>query len=258
MTQNERRIFLIKYLLAENPQYKKIEMPETEDEQKHLLRALFNMRPPLFVSNDFLTVQNEYLMEETSKKGITKLSDLTPVFNDDIYLWQGDITTLECGAIVNAANSALLGCFSPNHSCIDNAIHTFAGVQLRLECDKIMKKQEHDEETGKAKITDAYNLPCKYIIHTVGPIVQDVLLPQHKELLAGCYNSCLNLAVENKIDSIAFCCISTGVFGFPQKEAAQIAFKTVQDFKQKTLSKIKVIFNVFTDRDKMIYENLFK
>ena len=174
----------------------------------------------------------------------------------DIYLWQGDITTLESDAIVNAANSGMLGCFHPLHSCIDNCIHTFSGVRQRLECNKLMQKQGYEEPTGQAKITPAFNLPCKWVIHTVGPIVNVKLEQRHCELLKSCYNSCLKIAEENGVKSIAFCCISTGVFGFPKREAAKIAVKTVKEYKEKTKSDIKVIFNVFKDEDREIYENI--
>ena len=171
---------------------------------------------------------------------------------------QGDITTLRCDAIVNAANSAMTGCYVPNHRCIDNAIHSFAGVELRLECDEIMNRQGHGEPTGQAKITNAYNLPCKYIIHTVGPIISYKLTSEDCELLASCYRSCLNLAAKNNLESIAFCCISTGEFHFPNDKAAQIAIKTVEEFMKKDTSVKKVIFNVFKDMDKEIYRELLK
>jgi len=253
MTQKERRLYLIEYLLAERGE--RIEIPTDEYNQKRLLRSLFNIRMPRETSEDFLRIQDEYLQEETRRKAITDIADLEPI-QDDIYLWQGDITTLKCGAIVNAANSQMLGCFNPCHGCIDNAIHTFAGVQLRRCCDEIMQKQGHEEPTGQAKITPAYNLPCKFVIHTVGPIVSGKLNEQHCELLKSCYLSCLKLAEENGCKSIAFCCISTGVFGFPQYEAAEIAVSTVKDYKKTTSSDIKVIFNVFKDDDLMIYRNL--
>ena len=165
MTQDERRRYLTKELLKEHPEYSDIHIPQSETEQKKLLRSLFNIRRPLPASNEFIKIQDEYLRGETEQKGITDFGDLKPV-QPDIYLWQGDITTLRCDAIVNAANSEMLGCFCPCHGCIDNAIHTFAGVQLRLECAEIMKKQGHREATGGAKITSAYNLPCKYVLHT--------------------------------------------------------------------------------------------
>ena len=255
MTQSDRRIYLIKELLAENPNYRDYEIPQDEYSQKRLLRALFNVRLPKPIGDEFLEVQDEYLAEETRRKGITDIVDLAPV-RDDIYLWQGDITTLRCGAIVNAANSALLGCFAPNHGCIDNAIHTYAGVQLRLACNEIMERQGHEEKTGTAKITPAFNLPCEYVIHTVGPIVGWRLTEKDKKLLASCYRSCLEIAEKNGVGSIAFCCISTGEFHFPNDKAAEIAIKTVLDYKAETHSEIKVIFNVFKDTDFEIYKKL--
>ena len=253
MKQTERRVYLIEYLLAERGE--RIEIPNDAYNQKRLLRSLFNIRMPKETSEDFLQIQDGYLQEENRRKGITDIADLQPV-QDDIYLWQGDITTLRCDAIVNAANSQMLGCFRPCHGCIDNAIHTFAGVQLRRNCNEIMQKQGHNEPTGQAKITPAYNLPCKYVLHTVGPIVSGRLTEEHCELLKSCYLSCLKLAEKNSCKSIAFCCISTGVFGFPQREAAQIAVSTVKEYKKTTGSDSKVIFNVFKDDDLMIYRDL--
>lgn len=255
MTQPERRLFLIQELLKEQPQYSKIEIPSGEQEQKYLLRSLFNIRMPLPVNDEFLDVQNAYLQEEIRRKGITKLTELQPI-RKGLYLWQGDITTLECGAIVNAANSQMLGCFCPNHGCIDNAIHTFSGIQLRLACSDLMKRQGHEEETGTAKITPAYNLPCQCVIHTVGPIVHGRLTKKDEEMLVSCYRSCLELAEQNELKSIAFCCISTGEFHFPNDKAAEIAIQTVKDFKAQEHSEIGVIFNVFKDIDCKIYRKL--
>ena len=253
MTQTERRIYLIEYLLSERGE--KISIPSNEYDQKRLLRSLFNIRMPKETSGEFLQIQDEYLQEENRRKGITDIADLKPV-QEGIYLWQGDITTLKCGAIVNAANSQMLGCFNPCHGCIDNAIHTYSGVQLRCKCNELMKDQGFDEPTGQAKITPAYNLPCKYVIHTVGPIVGGYLTQDDCELLKSCYLSCLKLAEENGVDSIAFCCISTGVFGFPQREAAKIAVDTVKEYKEENRSDIKVIFNVFKDSDLAIYREV--
>ncbi len=257
MTQDERRIYLIRALLSEETQYRDMEIPSDKQQQKRLLRALFNVRMPKPVSGQFLEVQDAYLQEETRRKGITDFADLTPV-QEGIYLWQGDITTLRCGAIVNAANSQMLGCFSPNHGCIDNAIHTYAGVQLRAACAELMEKQGHEEETGRAKITPAFNLPCDCILHTVGPIVSGWLTRKDKELLASCYRSCLELADQNNIKSVAFCCISTGEFHFPNDKAAQVAVSTVKEYKEQTNSEIEVIFNVFKDIDLQIYQNLLR
>lgn len=257
MNQTERRIFLIKALLAEQPKYANMQIPANADEQKRLLRSLFNIRMPEPVSEQFLQVQDEYLQEETAHKGITLLEDLSPE-KDNFYLWQGDITTLGCDAIVNAANSQLLGCFCPNHGCIDNAIHTFAGVQLRLACADIMLEQIVDEEPGKAKITPAYNLPCHYVFHTVGPIVKGCVTKEDENLLASCYRSCLELAALSRINSIAFCCISTGEFHFPNGRAAEIAIQTVTEFMVQKQSEMKVIFNVFKDLDYEIYKKLLR
>ena len=257
MNQNERRIFLIQELLKENKRYEDMEIPQDFEEQRELLRALMNVRIAKNVDDEFIKVQDEYLKEEIKRKGIVDIDDLKPI-KDGIYLWQGDITTLRCDVIVNAANSGMTGCYVPNHRCIDNCIHSFAGVQLRLECDEIMTKQGHGEPTGQAKITNSYNLPCKYIIHTVGPIINGKLTSEDCDLLESCYKSCLELAVKNNLNSIAFCCISTGEFHFPNDKAAQIAVKTVEEFMKKETSLKKVIFNVFKDMDKEIYRKLLK
>ena len=255
MTQMERRLYLISELLKEQPGYEGMDLPEDEDGQKRLLRSLFNIRLPRPASQEFLAVQDAYLQEETLRRGITDLTDLQPV-QEGIYLWQGDITALRCDAIVNAANSQMLGCFVPCHGCIDNAIHTFAGVQLRLSCAELMQQQGHKEETGKAKITPAFNLPCRYVLHTVGPIVGGWLTQKDKDLLASSYRSCLELAEQNHIKSIAFCCISTGEFHFPGEKAAEIAIQTVKEYQAQTDSKMEVIFNVFKETDLNIYRKL--
>ena len=244
---------LINYLLNENPEYRKVRIPSSENEQFRLYRSLVNVRSAYEISAEYLAAEDEYLRQKTAEKGITDIVNLSPV-EDDIYLWRGDITTLKCGAIVNAANSGMTGCYQPCHNCIDNCIPTFAGIRLRLECAEIMKKQGYPEPTGQAKITPAYNLPCEYVIHTVGPIVQGKLTAEHCRLLKSCYQSCLELTVQNGIDSIAFCCISTGVFGFPKKEAAEIAVRTVRNFMKS--HRIKVIFNVFGNEDYGIYRKI--
>ena len=256
MTQEQRQLYLIGELLSEEPQYKNMAIPQNLEEQKRLLRSLMNVRRAKKISGDFLEIQNEYLREEIALKGITDLEDLSPV-SAGIYLWQGDITTLRCDAIVNAANSGMTGCYVPCHGCIDNCVHTYAGVQLRLECAKIMKMQGHEEETGKAKITSAYNLPCKYVLHTVGPIISGPLTQTDKDLLASCYRSCMELAEQNGVKSIAFCCISTGEFHFPNDKAAEIAVQTVKEYKKQTNSDMEVVFNVFKDVDYEIYRRLF-
>lgn len=252
MTQSERRTYLIRRLLDENKQYSGMPVPIKEEEQRRLLRSLMNIRQPKKADLDFLNIQDEYLRAETAAKGITDIKELAPI-EKDIYLWQGDITALKCGAIVNAANSGMTGCYCPCHGCIDNAIHTFAGIQLRLECAKIMERQGHAEPTGKAKVTEAYNLPCRYVTHTVGPIIDGDVSNEDNELLASCYLSCLTAAEEKGIDSIAFCCISTGEFHFPNRQAAQTAIKTVRQYKETMGSGIEVIFNVFKNTDYEIY-----
>lgn len=255
MTQRERRLYLIEKLLQERPKDIGMEIPEDEESQKQLLRSLFNIRMPRPAGQEFIAVQDAYLQEELRCSGITELDDLQPV-QDGIYLWQGDITTLRCDAIVNAANSQMLGCFVPCHRCIDNAIHTFAGIQLRLACAEQMRRQGHEEETGKAKLTPAFNLPCRYVLHTVGPIVGSRLTKRDEELLASCYRSCLELAEQHGIKSVAFCCISTGEFRFPNEKAAEIAIRTVKEYRERTQSKTEVIFNVFKERDLHIYREL--
>lgn len=227
----------------------------TESTKPAVFRALVNIRPPMPASKEFLSLQDEYLQAELQRKGITDAESLTPIL-PNVYLWQGDITTLKCDAIVNAANSQMLGCFYPNHGCIDNAIHTYAGVQLRQECARIMQAQKCEEPVGQAKITDAYNLPCKYVLHTVGPVVLGSLTEEHKRQLADCYRSCLTLADGKGLQSVAFCCISTGEFRFPNLQAAEIAIRTVSEYKAQTSSGIKVIFNVFKEHDYEIYTRL--
>ena len=255
MNQSEKRLFLIQTLLKEQPQYRDMGIPTDADSQRQLLRGLMNIRAPQRIGADFLKMQDEYLQSETAAKGITDISDLTPV-QPGLYLWQGDITTLKCDAIVNAANSGMTGCYVPNHRCIDNAIHTFAGVELRLACEELMEQQGYPEPTGRAKITPAFNLPCKYVLHTVGPIIDGRVTPRDRELLTSCYSSCLELAAENGLESVAFCCISTGEFHFPNEQAAEIAVETVKQFMNTKTSVGKVIFNVFKDLDKEIYARL--
>lgn len=266
MTQSERRRFLIDTLLKEQQKYSGFsavsgnsdaDIPNDKDGQKRLLRSLMNIRMPHEADDEFIKIQDEYLRQANEEKGVVTLNDIDEV-SEDIYVWKGDITRLKAGAIVNAANSGMTGCYQPCHNCIDNCIHTYAGVQLRYECAKIMRKQGYEEPTGQAKITPAYNLPCDYVIHTVGPIVQGRLSGKHKKQLESCYRSCLEIADKNNVDSIAFCCISTGVFMFPNDKAAEIAVKTVKSYKEETGSRIKVIFNVFKDEDEEIYMKLLK
>ena len=258
--------YLIECLENEMPQYKNYAAPQDADEAFKLFRALCNVREPKpgaatmhTLPQDFYKIQDTLLKEITQEKGITDAKNLAQEkFDSRISLWQGDITTLKTGAIVNAANSQLLGCFAPLHYCIDNCIHTMAGVELREKCYEIMQAQKKPEETGKAKITPGYNLPSRFVIHTVGPIVPGILTARDKLLLASCYSSVLNLASENGLDSVAFCCISTGVFHFPPEKAAKIAVETTQKWLNENPSSSvkKVIFNVFKDSDKEIYKKI--
>lgn len=255
MDQKQRREYLINELIKENPEYRDMEISNDVDYQKRLLRSLMNVRKAGPISEEFERIQAEYLLKENSDRGIVKISELRES-QPDIYIWQGDITRLSVDAIVNAANSGMTGCYQPCHNCIDNCIHTYAGIQLRNFCHKLMITQGHEEPTGMAKITPAFNLPSRYVIHTVGPIVYGNLTKEHEKQLASCYSSCLKIAAENGLKSIAFCCISTGVFMFPGIRAAEIAVKTVKEYKVKNGSDIKVIFNVFKDEDREIYERL--
>jgi len=267
MNQSGRLLFLINELINEDNRYKNLDIPNSYLEQTRLLRSLMNVRMPKEISEEFLRVQDEYLSNLIKEKGIVKVTDIPTVaeefplsslpFKDKISIWQGDITRLEVDAIVNAANSQMLGCFAPCHGCIDNAIHSAAGIQLRDECFHMMKQQGHEEKIGMAKITNAYNLPCKYVIHTVGPIVRFELTKELEEDLRSCYRSCLEYAVQNEVRTIAFCCISTGEFHFPNDKAAEITMKTVRQFLKENGSKIdRVIFNVFKELDNKIYRDL--
>lgn len=256
MNQAERRLFLIRALLAEQPErYRGMSVPAAPHEQKLLLRALLNVRPPVPASPDFLRVQDAYLQEKLADQGVTD-ADALDELRPGICLWRGNITTLKCDAIVNAANSALLGCFCPNHGCIDNAIHTYAGIQLRLACNDIMANQGHEEAVGTAKITPAFNLPSRYVLHTVGPFVQSRVTQRDRELLASCYRACLDLADRQGLRSVAFCCISTGGFHFPGELAAHIAIQIVGEHEAVRQNRIKVIFNVFKEQDESIYRRL--
>ena len=256
MNQQERRLYLIRELLQET-QEPSLTIPTDFLAQKQLLRGLMNIRPPRPISQSFLRIQDAYLQEEQRKKGIVSLDTLSPI-QPGIYLWRGDITTLSCDAIVNAANSGMTGCYVPNHHCIDNCIHTFSGVQLRLVCANLMQQQGYAEPTGQAKITPAYNLPCRYILHTVGPIISGRVSRKDRAALASCYHSCLELAAAHQLESVAFCCISTGEFHFPNEQAAEIAVQTVQQFLRQETSVKQVIFNVFKDVDQTIYKRLLR
>lgn len=255
MTQEERRIRLTAALLEERGEKADPGDVGNEKAQKERLRALFNTRPPWPVSSEFLALQDAFLQEERNIRGVTSAASI-PFMRGRLCLWQGDITLLECDAIVNAANSAMLGCFQPGHHCIDNAIHTFAGVQLRLFCARMMEEQGHPERTGGAKITPAFNLPSRHVIHTVGPVVNSAPSAEDARLLASCYASCLDLAAKNGVETLAFCCISTGVFGFPQQEAAEIAVRTVSVRLKEYPAVRKVVFNVFRNSDLEIYRRL--
>ncbi|MBQ9527401.1 MAG: protein-ADP-ribose hydrolase [Fretibacterium sp.] len=257
MTRDEQIRHLIDALLNEMPEYKSQAAEVPPDERRRLLRALMNVRPPRPLSPEFLEVQDSLLSEEREARGVVDVMSLPHVPSDTrLYVWQGDITRLNADAMVNAANSALLGCFVPCHGCIDNAIHSAAGLQLRDECHKLMAEQGYEEPTGRAKITGAYNLPCRYVLHTVGPIVSGALQQHHCEELESCYRSCLAIAAEKGLRSMAFCCISTGEFHFPNKKAAEIAVNAVRDFLKSPSSIERVIFNVFKDIDLEIYSQL--
>ncbi len=259
MNRKDKLLYLVKYLLNEEDRYKNQEIPEDEDKIFMLFRALLNVRKPDDISDEFIKIQDEYLTEILNEKKITDAKTLKEI-EPFIYLWQGDITTLKVDGIVNAANSGMLGCFYPNHNCIDNVIHTYSGVQLRLECNEFIKKQGKEEETGKAKITKAYNLPSKFVLHTVGPIIYTKVSEKECTQLASSYYECLKLADENNLKSIAFCCISTGEFRFPNELAAKIAVKTVRDYlkENKNTNLERIVFNVFLDIDRSIYERLLK
>lgn len=262
MNQAERRRYLIDELLAERGE--RINVPTDADGQRALLRALMNVRGPEPLAPEVLEVQDAYLQERLQEVGTTKASDLPVIDAMDpvlsrISIWQGDITTLAADAIVNAANNRMLGCFVPGHHCIDNAIHTFAGMQLRVECNKLMEAQGVFEPTGRVKVTGAYNLPSRYVFHTIGPIIQGSRVsPREELLLKSCYEECLKAATQRNLESIAFCCISTGVFGYPQDSAAQVAINTVCDYLKNTDSNLRVIFNVFLDSDLNIYTAAFR
>lgn len=237
----------LKILLNETGE--KIDIPQTLLLKQRMMRALMNIRLPSLPSRELLHAQDEELKMQRKEKGIVEIAE------EGIQLWKGDITRLKVDAIVNAANSQMLGCFVPLHSCIDNAIHSAAGIQLRCACNEMMQAQGHEEATGKAKITPGFNLPAHYVIHTVGPIIPDgVPTKNQEEQLASCYHSCLRIAEEHGLKSIAFCCISTGVFRFPQKLAAEIAVNTVKKYQRLQIKTI--VFNVFTDTDYGIYQQL--
>jgi O-acetyl-ADP-ribose deacetylase (regulator of RNase III) len=257
MTHDEQRLWLIEHLMDEDPYYKQYAIPQDAAEQKDLLRALMNVREPKPIDEEFIKIQDDYLTVENKAAGVTDIDDLSPISDDGrIYLWQGDITTLKVDAIVNPANNKLCGCFRPLHNCADNIIHSKSGMQLRWTCYEMMRRQGYDEPTGQAKITPAYNLPCEYVIHTVGPVVSGRLTKQHEEDLSSCYTNCLMKAEEARAESIALCCISTGVFCFPNERAAEIAVDTVRKYLAEHDCPRRVIFNVYKDDDLDIYKKL--
>ncbi|MFR7589987.1 MAG: protein-ADP-ribose hydrolase [Longibaculum sp.] len=253
MTQLERLDFLINALLDEYPKSYHIDIPNLYLEKKRLLRSLMNVRPPYPISDTFLKIQDDYLQEELHHKKIVTIHDMT-LIRKHIYLYQGDITQLQVDAIVNAANCQMLGCFIPCHGCIDNAIHSFAGIQLRLKCHQIMEKRGCHLQTGEAIITPAYNLASQYIIHTVGPIIEHSVTMEDCQLLRQCYQECLQLAMQYHLQTVAFCCLSTGEFHFPPRLAARIAVEEIDKFLKN--HQIDIIFNVFKDQDLQIYQQL--
>lgn len=258
MTQEERRVYLIRALLEESGTQAGA-IPAQEQAQRDLLRTLMNVRPPRPIRREVLEIQDAYLQTERDQRGVVNSDELPAVpGHPNIVLWQGDITTLKADAIVNAANGALLGCFHPLHNCIDNLIHSRSGMQLRLLCSEIMAKQGREEPAGRAKLTPAFNLPGRYILHTVGPVVCGAVGAYERETLASCYRSCLELARQNQIGSVAFCCISTGEFHFPNQRAAEIAIQTVRQYQKRTNSGMRVIFNVFKTADWDIYRKLLE
>ena len=264
MTQDQRLDYLVEEFKADSGRYCNLQTPGDSEGKKRILRSLMNIRMPGKLPDEVLAVQDEYLSERNAEKGIVQLADI-PVIRDGLSLWQGDITRLAVDAIVNAANSQMLGCFVPMHTCIDNCIHTFAGVQLRAECNRQMNQlrarfgRDYEQPTAVPMLTDAYNLPAKKIVHIVGPIVSGRLTPEAEDKLAACYRNTLDLCTENGLRSVAFCCISTGVFGFPQQRAAEIAVEAVTDWFTGRGEQIdRVIFNVFTDKDRDLYANLLQ
>lgn len=254
MEQEERLDYLIGYLQKHGSA---LRLPEakTLEEKKAYFRALMNVWEVQPLTEEFLNIQDRYLQEELKSKPVRKMQDLIPV-QKNLFVWQGDITLLAVDGVVNAANKSLLGCFLPLHKCIDNAVHSFAGLQLRAKCFEIMQAQGREEETGQAKITPAYNLPSRYVIHTVGPIVGQKLTAQDEALLCSCYRSCMRCAVEQGLTSIAFCCISTGEFHFPNQRAGELAVQTVKACQREFAQDMNVVFNVYKDIDMDIYIEL--
>ena len=260
--QEQRLDTLVEAFKADSVQYKDLPTPADTEGKRRILRSLMNIRMPKKLDDSVLSIQDEYLRERIRENGIVTLSEI-PMLRDGMSIWQGDITRLAVDAIVNAANSQMLGCFIPMHTCIDNCIHTFAGVQLRAECSRQMNQlrircgRDYEQPTAVPMLTGGYNLPAKKIVHIVGPIVQGRLTPALEKDLAACYRNTLDLCAENGLRSVAFCCISTGVFHFPNKRAAEIAVETVTKWLEEHKDLIdRVIFNVFKDEDKEYYEEL--
>ncbi len=260
ITQEERLDYLVEVFKADSDEYKDLQIPGDVEGKQRILRSLMNIRMPKTMSDDVLKVQDEYLSERVVEKGVVELSDI-PIIRDGLSIWQGDITRLAVDVIVNAANSQMLGCFVPMHTCIDNCIHTYAGIQLRAECNEKMNQlrmkygRDYEQPTAIPMLTDAYNLPAKKVVHIVGPIVNHKLSPALEKDLADCYRNTLDMCVENNLKSVAFCCISTGVFHFPNKRAAEIAIQTVTGWMGEHPGMMeRVIFNVFKDEDKEYYE----
>ena len=263
-TQDARLDYLVEEFKADSVQYKDLQTPEDTEGKRRILRSLMNIRTPRKMADAVLTVQDEYLQERIRENGIVEPADI-PTIRDRMSIWQGDITRLAVDAIVNAANSQMLGCFVPMHTCIDNCIHTFAGVQLRAECARQMEQlksrygRDYEQPTALPMLTDAYNLPARKVIHIVGPIVQGRLTTSLENDLAACYRNTLDMCLENGLKSVAFCCISTGVFHFPNKRAAEIAVQTVTGWLSEHPGGMeRVIFNVFKDEDKAYYEQLLQ
>ena len=263
-TQNGRLDYLVEEFKADSVQYKDLQTPEDTEGKRRILRSLMNVRMPRKMDEAVLAVQDEYLQARIRENGIVELADI-PIIRDRMSIWQGDITRLAVDAIVNAANSQMLGCFVPMHTCIDNCIHTFAGVQLRAECARQMEQlksrygRDYEQPTALPMLTDAYNLPARKVIHIVGPIVQGRLTTSLENDLAACYRNTLDMCLENGLKSVAFCCISTGVFHFPNKRAAEIAVQTVTGWLSEHPGGMeRVIFNVFKDEDKAYYEQLLQ
>ena len=255
MTHEEQRLWLIQQLLNERNDTAGVKIPEDAQGQKDLLRGLMNIRMPDPIDEEFLKIQDEYLKEENLADGVITIEDLTPLKADDrLYIWQGDMSRLGVDAVTLPANSGFTGCYQWLHSCLDNILGSKAGIELRLYTNDIITRQGYPEPAGQAKITPGFNLPAKYIIHTVGPIVQGRLTKENERMLASCYRSILELADQNDIRTLALCCISTGVFMFPNQRAAEIAVETVRKYLEETGSQIKIIFNVFKDIDLMFYK----